>query len=405
MKIVYITVKTPFCLPPAEAFILPEVVALLEQGIDVSIFPIMPRSIISDSFNKQFEQVSIPIPVLDLRILLYALRAITRHPSRCTKAVLRALRSSRNAKILFKNLTIVPRALAASFVFEQMGIDHIHAHWGSRTSTLAIIASEIIQVSWSFTLHRWDIYENNLLLLKCRSASFTRCISVHGKKEVKRIVGELDENRIKVIHMGVDLPATTTLHKPAPIEEGAPFIIAVPALLLPVKGHQYLIDAIAIIVEKGLNSVQCMFYGDGPLRESLVAQIGARNLNQHIFLEGRKSHDFILNLYRMRQVDAVCLPSINDAEGNHEGVPVSLMEAMAYQIPVVSTDTGGIPEILGDGEGLMVEEKNPIQLANALISLMTDRKLYVDLSVKGRRKIEKDFDVRKNVAMIASLMK
>ena len=101
----------------------------------------------------------------------------------------------------------------------------------------------------------------------------------------------------------------------------------------------------------------------------------------------------------------VILPSITTDKGEHEGIPVTLMEAMAYGIPVISTKTGGIPELIGDGSGIMVEEKNAKAIADAIERLMLDRNFYHILSLKGREKILKEFSIKENAKNLLSLFK
>ena len=104
-----------------------------------------------------------------------------------------------------------------------------------------------------------------------------------------------------------------------------------------------------------------------------------------------------------KNVSVVILPSINTKDGAHEGIPVSLMEAMAYGIPVISTNTGGIPELLGGGGGIMVEEKNPQLLADAILRIMNDKSLRIELSESGKKKIEEDFNLKKNAKRLVEL--
>jgi glycosyltransferase involved in cell wall biosynthesis len=98
-------------------------------------------------------------------------------------------------------------------------------------------------------------------------------------------------------------------------------------------------------------------------------------------------------MYKERIVDILILPSINTGNGEFEGIPVSLMEAMAFGIPVISTDTGGIPELIGDGSGIMVKEKDPEAIAVSIEKLMNDKPYYDFISERGRKKIERDFNV------------
>jgi glycosyltransferase involved in cell wall biosynthesis len=108
-------------------------------------------------------------------------------------------------------------------------------------------------------------------------------------------------------------------------------------------------------------------------------------------------HDALLSLYRYSQVDVVVLPSVDLGNGHHEGIPVALMEAMAYAIPVVATETGGIPELIGDGAGLLVQPANPQALADALTKLAGSAALRRSLGLNGRKRVEQSFEISKMV--------
>jgi len=254
---------------------------------------------------------------------------------------------------------------------------------------MAYVFSKITGIPWSFTLHRWDIGENNMLKEKVRTAKFVRCISEDGKNKLLSIIGREYEEKVKVIHMGVEIPEEILqLHKNRDF-----FTIVTPANLLEVKGHKYLIEACEILVNRGFRNFQCIFYGEGPLREELENIIKDKNLTEFIKLPGAIPHEKLLNMYKNREIDIVILPSIKIDSGEHEGIPVALMEAMAYSIPVISTNTGGILELIGDGSGIMIEEKNSLVLADAIEKLMKDETFREEIGKKGRLKVMREFNL------------
>jgi len=280
-----------------------------------------------------------------------------------------------------------------------MEVQHIHAHWGSTTATMAYIISQLTGISWSFTLHRWDIKENNMLEEKVKSAKFVRCISENGRNELLSTISRKYENKVKVIHMGVKTPDKIS----EPNINRDFFTIVTPANLLEVKGHKFLVEACSILIERGIDSFQCIFYGEGPLRTELEKLIQEKGLTEYIKIPGSIPHQELLKIYKNHKVDIVVLPSITTADGEHEGIPVALMEAMAYGIPVISTNTGGIPELIGDGSGIMVEEKNAEAIADALERLIKDRDYRYEIGRKGRLKVGKEFDIEKNVRDLIEL--
>jgi glycosyltransferase involved in cell wall biosynthesis len=173
---------------------------------------------------------------------------------------------------------------------------------------------------------------------------------------------------------------------------------------VPVKGHKYLLEACAILVQKGIN-YKCIFCGDGPLKNELEGLIKKRGLTAHVNLYGMIPHDQLMHMYEKKEVDIVILPSINTEKGEFEGIPVALMEAMAFGIPVISTDTGGVPELLGDGSGIMVKEKDSEAIADSIEKLMNDPTYYNLMSNKGREKIEQDFNASQICRELFTLFK
>ena len=135
-----------------------------------------------------------------------------------------------------------------------------------------------------------------------------------------------------------------------------------------------------------------MIAGEGPLEQALMRMVSALELNDYITFVGRMPHETILELYSSGKIHAVVLPSIETEDGAKEGIPVALMEAMSYAIPVVSTDTGGIPELIGDGSGLMVRGKDPQGIAHSIQKLFEDPNYRRMLGHLGRKKVEQDFN-------------
>ena len=132
------------------------------------------------------------------------------------------------------------------------------------------------------------------------------------------------------------------------------------------------------------------------MKESIENQIAREGLQDWIKIGGYIENKKLLKAYEERQYDAVLLPSLSLSAQEHEGIPVSLMEAMAYEIPVISTNTGGIPELLSKGAGIMIEPKSPIAIVEALLRLKEDQEFYTTVSQKGRERVSKEFNNERN---------
>ncbi|MBN1393470.1 MAG: glycosyltransferase, partial [Pirellulales bacterium] len=178
-----------------------------------------------------------------------------------------------------------------------------------------------------------------------------------------------------------------------PPQQRTSCVVLCPANLLPVKGHEHLLRAMELLKHNG---VRCTLRvaGDGALQNKLQCLADELRLGSMVEFLGGVPHDRILEWYRRRLVDAVVLPSVDLGEGVHEGIPVSLMEAMAHGLPVISTTTGGIPELLHDGAGIMTPPKDPAALAEAIERLIRDPDLRTRLGAAGRKRIEEEFAVQ-----------
>lgn len=385
MRIAYITAKLPF--GTQETFILTEILALKQLGLDIIV---IPRDKGKHIFHKQAESLikdTINIPWFNRAIVLNLLLFIIMRPHLFFKLLyLTVFKVS--PKIGLKNLIIFPKSIYLSKIFTEKSISHIHAHWASTTATMAYIISMLTDIPWSFTAHRWDIKENNLISKKCKTSTFVRVISKKGKKD---LIQYLDNDslckKIYTIHMGVIIPVLNTTISNRPDY----FTFICPANLLPVKGHKYLFEACRILSEKNIK-FKCLIAGDGPLEKELRDLVMTLGLKEFVEFLGRLPHNELLNLYSAGKIDTLVLPSIITSDGEKEGVPVALMEAMSYGIPVISTDTGGIAELIDNNCGILVEEKNPRAIAVALEKLIKNPSLRETLGKKGKEKIHGHFN-------------
>lgn len=390
IRITYITTSYPY--GKGESFLENEVNTLLECGMQVTIVPLWARG------NIQFNRFEITVEerLFSKEIVLSAFSQLVNQPLRCCAAFM-SIFKSRTIKVFIKNIIIFPKALWLASYCLNHGINHIHAHWVSTTSTMAMIASKISGVPWSFTAHRWDIADNNLLQEKLNSALFCRFISNSGIEMARQYCQSRIESNMVVIHMGVDIPELSQVYNVP--RDG---IILCPANLLPVKGHHYLIQAIAILAKWGHN-YNYWFAGEGPMRQDLQQEI-ERNSLENIRLLGHISHSELIKLYKKAIVTCVVLPSISLGQGQHEGIPVALMEAMSYGVPVIGTDTGGVKELLYNDAGMIVAEKDSEALARGIMQIMESECFRKRLGSRGRYRVMTEFSRRSNGVRLSKLI-
>ncbi|HSK15822.1 MAG TPA: glycosyltransferase [Gaiellaceae bacterium] len=383
MRVVYVTARLPYGV--GEPFIVPEIAALERQGCDVTVVPVRREGGVIHGDAESLLPKTEAQPILSPAVLGAALAETLRAPRGVARALV-SLHGGRNRRILVKNLTVFPKALWLARTARRLRADHLHAHWAGTSATLALLASRVSGIPWSLTAHRWDIAEDNLLRLKAGSACFVRVISAHGAEELRGLVAEPGWSPW-VLHMGVALPALRRVDAvPEP-----PLRIVTAARLVEKKGHAHLVDAVARLVERGV-PVRAEVAGDGPLGPSLRERAAELGLGEELAFLGAVPHEELLTEMAAGRWHAAVLPSVVTASGELEGIPVSLLEAMACGLPAVATATGGIPELLGGGAGLVVPPADADALADAIERLARDPSLRAELGEHGRRRVEEEFD-------------
>lgn len=378
VSLVYVTSRFPF--GPGEAFLAPEITAHLDAGADLRLFPMVAKGGLvhrdAAMFLDRTEGWQLG------RTFTAAVGGAVAEAGVMSRAALLAARSGSRAACA-RNLAVLTRVGALIQVLRRVEANHVHVHWGGASSTLAMMAAEAVGIPWSMTLHRWDIAANNLLRAKIESACFTRVISHAAVADVRAIVPDAE---LHVIHMGV-----TVCEEPAPvpIAGGACRLLNI-ASFVPVKNHRDLLYAFQQVAEA--SDVTLDLVGDGPLGPEIRELVTTLGVDRKVSLLGTVDHEELLRRLRGGEWDGVVLTSTGKGTA-HEGIPVSLMEAMAAGVAVVATDSGGVRELVVEGAGLLVPLDDRQTLTSALRRFVCDRELRARLALGGRRRIADAFDV------------
>jgi glycosyltransferase involved in cell wall biosynthesis len=389
LNVAYVTVRMPW--GAGEAFAIPEITELVARGAHVTVVPVWGRREVKSGDAAVLVPLTVDEGLVSRRVVSAFLRQIVRAPRRTAVAVASLLLASR-PRILAKNLAVLPKGVWLARELERRRVDHIHAYWASTPASVAFIASRISGIPMSFTAHRWDIPENNALSAKASHAAWVRAIDENGAHELRSIVPANARDRVRVMHLGVRLPAVEA--RPAasrPVRS-----VVVPAALVPKKGHRYLIEALGRAVLRG-RALQVSLVGEGPLRDDLERLAATSGIADIITFEGWVGHEELLSRYAAGQVDLVVLPSITTPDGELEGIPVALMEAMAHGIPVVATTNGGIPELIADGCGILVPEGDAESLAQAIARTLDDPQDARRMALRGRERVRASFNLDNTV--------
>ncbi len=389
MKIVYVTVSFPF--GPGEAFLGPEIGGLVRAGHEVLVIPRSPRG--NNVHGEGAAACAVREGLLSPGVLGTAVRVLAARPARVSAGAA-PLVPGRGVSVRLrcwtKNCSILPKAVWLADIAKRWGAEHIHAHWAGTTATMAWVAGGIAGLPWSFTAHRWDIVENNLLEAKIAAAAFARFISNDGV-DLARAAGIALNVNVRVIRMGVEIPPAVPLSAPSRA------IVLCPANLTPIKGHRYLIQAWKLLSDQGVDG-ELWIAGPGELDRSLRAQVRELGLEESVCFLGAIPRERLLRMYATGSVSTVVLPSIDAANGWHEGVPVALVEAMSYGVPVVATSSGAIPELIAPGTGIIVPPRDPQALAAGIRMLTGDAGFARQIGAAGRRRAAEMHDIRRVIS-------
>ncbi|TAM74938.1 colanic acid biosynthesis glycosyltransferase WcaL [bacterium] len=393
MRIAYVTSQFPF--GPGEAFLEAEAAALAELCEEVLVVPARPKSV--ENRYPGLRARSIRLPPYAPRTLVLAAGEALRSPVRAMSLLVRLIGLRYRLAAKLKNLVLYPKALAVASVLRSERVEHIHAHWLSTPSTIAYLASELTGIPWSCTAHRFDIFEENLLPAKLASARFVRAISARNRALVVARGNGSSPERCTVLHMGVSLRGVS----PEPREQTCLRLVCA-ASLVPVKGHRYLIEALARLRDRGL-SFHCDVIGDGPLHGAIARQITETRLGPFVRLRGSVPHESLLAELMAGVYDVAVLAS-TESGMDFEGIPVALMEAMAAGLPCVATCTGSIPELIDEDCGsLLVPQRDALALA-AAINAFADPARRSAAGHLARRRIAHAFDVREITERLYRMM-
>ncbi len=388
----------------SQTFIRREIQALERQGITLHRFAMRSdRDHLVDAAD--LEEDARTEHVLDLgaaRLGLSALGWMLRHPGRGWRALRLALDcGARGAGGVagtggrLRHLIYLAEAAHVARRCTEIGITHLHAHFGTNSTTVAMLAHVLGGPRFSFTTHgpeEFDAPHAHSLRAKLHHAAFAVAISSYGRSQLSRQADLADWPRIHVVHCGIE-PARFAA--PAPLPPGGPHLVAI-GRLAEQKGFPLLIEAVADAA-RDLPDLRLTLLGDGPLRGALEAAIASHGLADRVHLAGWADEDGVRAALAAAQ--ALILPSFA------EGLPVVVMEAMAAGRPVIATSIAGVPELLREGrEGWLVPAGDAGALAQAIRDLAaTPPDRLTEMGAAARTRVLARHDIDREAARLAAL--
>lgn len=278
--------------------------------------------------------------------------------------------------------------------------DIIHAHWILPQGFTAAIAGRLLRIPVVVTAHAGDVFPLGSFLFRLLSRfsiSSAAAVTVNSSY-TKAAVEKIANKAVQVIPMGVDLKLFSSSTASLAAEIRKKYSIRGKMLLFvgrlaEKKGVTYLISAMKAVV-KAFPDCKLVIVGDGPEKPALQRQAQQLGLSDSVVFAGSVPNQLLPPYYRA--ADIFILPSVVDSRGDTEGLGVVLLEAIAAGCPVVASRVGGIPDIvIHNRTGLLVEQKNPGQLAEAVVSLLRNRQLAKKLSAAARKNVEGGFSWKK----------
>jgi glycosyltransferase involved in cell wall biosynthesis len=388
----------------SETFISNEILLLEQLGFSLSLFSMrQPRESFTHGSVKEIKARAAYLPetlIPHLPRLVYQNALLARlSPDRYRRAfrlMVRRLRRSRTSAT-FRHL------LQAGYLVHALlpgtGVGHLHAHFAHSPASVALFASELSGLPFSFTAHAKDIYISDPAQLR-EKTRFARFVVTCTKRN-RQYLAELAPSTtpIHCVYHGINVELftrTATERQPRP-----PFRILTVARLVEKKGLPTVLRALRLLLDQGHRIRYCLI-GDGEDRRAILKLSERLGVGQVTKWLGTQPHEVVLEEYRKADLFALGCQVARD--GDRDGLPNVFLESMAMGVPVVATNVWAIPELVEDGRnGLLVPPEEPQAMAAAMVHLLTDLSLRRQIIVEAHNRIRSEFDNRRLIGKLGAL--
>ncbi len=399
MKIAYLINQYP---KVSHTFIRREILALesLDPTLEIARFSIRPsQEEFKDVADQQEARRTVSVLVQGMLPLIFAcLATAISRPIRFLRAIALAVRLGwKGERGLMRHLIYLIEAVWLHRKLAHEKIVHVHAHFGTNSTTVAMLVHVLGNIPYSFTVHGPEEFDKVTILgldKKIWESSFVVAISDFGRSQLMRWCPSSQWRKLQVVRCGVDAAYIDAV--PPPIEDSK--VLVCVGRLCEQKGQLLLIEAVGKLVQTGIE-VQLRLVGDGPMRAECEEAIDRLKLTNNVKITGWASGEQVRNEILGARI--FVLPSFA------EGLPVVLMEALALQRPVISTYVAGIPELVRPGEnGWLVPAGDVQALAEAMrAALEMPFERLNEMGKCGRKCVLEQHDIRKEVAKLVGLFK
>ena len=391
-RVMYLTRSWPRL---SQTFIVNEILALERRGVDLEVYAMAPSG--EEVRQPQVDRVTSPVECTESSAgpLDHALVA-EGEPQRYATAAGFARAHPElasgyaNASTLecFEH-AVQLAARRARLAADGIRIGHLHAHFAHDPALVALLFHQLTGVTYSLTAHARDLYQIPPHNLRVRVAGSTGVLTC-CRANVDYLAEHLEPAeaaKVRVIHHGIDLEQFTPGREPS--RDGVVRVVSV-GRLVEKKGFPDLMQAFAALGPD--RRYRLTVYGDGPMREVLEAERHALGLDDVVDFAGE--HDSTVIVEAMQQADVFAMTPFVTADGDRDGVPNVVVEALAAGLPVVSTDVGGVSEAVTHGHnGLLSQPRDVPAITANLEALLRDPELRHAMGTRARATVEAGFDV------------
>jgi glycosyltransferase involved in cell wall biosynthesis len=388
----------------SETFISNEIALLEEHGVRVRILSMRhPR----ESFtHRSVSRIKARVDYMPetiaghvLTLLSANLACLLRTPRRYAKGLAEMVRRIARTRKAATAKHLLQAGYLAARVLPGSGVTHLHAHFAHSPTSVAVFASILTGLPFSFTAHAKDIYtqDKTRLAEKIASARFVATCTGYNLEYLSRLNGS--GTPIKRFYHGIDLALFTPGElrlAPKP-----PYEILTVARFTPKKGLPTVFRALALLKERGVEFKHVLI-GSGEERENLERLARELGIHERVEWLGTRPHEVVVE--RMRRADLFVIGCEVSDTGDRDGIPNVLVESMAMGLPVAATAVSAIPELIESGEhGLLAPPGDPEALAGAAHRLLTDLSLRGRVIAAARERVTAHFDNRALVGDLARL--